>query len=94
MTIFSKLKQIKDLRSQAKTIQSALSGETIHAEKGKARIVMDGNFKVLAAEVDETSRDDVKDAINDAVSQVQKILARKVQKGELKMPDYDFSKKS
>jgi len=40
--MFSKLKHLKDLRSQAKTIQSALSEEKIISEKHGISVAMDG----------------------------------------------------
>lgn len=86
MSLFSKLKQIKDLREQAKTLQTQLSQETVHSQKGAVSVVMDGNFKIIQIEIDGREREDAKDAVNDAVGQVQKLLARKVQKGEIKAP--------
>ena len=44
--MFNKLKALKDLRSQAKTMQNALAGETITVEKGGVKLVMNGNMEV------------------------------------------------
>lgn len=50
--MFSKLKQVKDLRSQAKTLQNSLSQETISAEHKDCRLKMDGNQKILELHID------------------------------------------
>ncbi|HMB66091.1 MAG TPA: YbaB/EbfC family nucleoid-associated protein, partial [Patescibacteria group bacterium] len=49
--MFNKLKQYKDLRSQAKTMQDSLSEESITMEKKGVKIVMDGNMKVKSMEI-------------------------------------------
>ncbi len=82
--MFEKLKQIKDLRSQAKTMQNALAGESVTAEKGGVKITMDGNMDVKSvviadgmtkAQIEVATRD----AINETVKQIQKVIAQKMQ---------------
>lgn len=96
--MFEKLKQYKDLRSQAKTLQNKLSTETIHAKalSGKLQIVMDGNQKVLSVEVspellNETMKkkmeDGIKDLFDNAHNELQKVMMKKMRSGDLKMPD-------
>jgi len=98
MSQLSKLKQFKDLRKAAKEMQSTLSEETAMGEGagGKVSLVMDGNQSVLSAEVDpELLTPDakskleggIKDAVNDAVKKIQKLMAKKMQSGDIKMPD-------
>ncbi len=88
MSMFSKLKQIKDLRQQAKSIQSSLSQEHIEgtAAWGKIKIQMNGNQEVECVNIDqELLRSDkkadlengVKEAINEAVKKVHKVMAAK-----------------
>ena len=45
-SMLTKLKQFKDLRAQAKTMQSTLSHETAHGSGagGKVNVVMDGTL--------------------------------------------------
>src|SRR3990167_527336 len=104
MSMFNKLKQIKDLRLQAKELQKTLSQETVHesAAGGKVNLVMDGNQKILSVDVDaellspdkkETIERGIKDAVNGAIKKLQTQMAKKMQKGEIEMPDLSSLKK-
>ena len=98
MSMFSKLKEIKDLRSQAKTLQNALKDEHVEvtAAWGKVKVKMNGNQEVEAVEIDRElmspeKKSDlekaIKEAVNDANHKVQKIMAEKVRKsGGLSIP--------
>jgi hypothetical protein len=44
--MFEKLKQIKDLRTQAKTMQNALSGEAVTVEKNGISLTINGNLEL------------------------------------------------
>lgn len=82
--MFSKLKQFQDLRSQAKTMQSALSQETITEEKNGVKVVLNGNMEVTSITLNESlsksSQEDVlKTCFNDAVKRAQRIMAKKLQ---------------
>ncbi len=96
--MLTKLKQFKDLRSQAKTMQSVLAQETAHGNGagGKVNVVMDGTQKILSLDIDATllTADNKKkveqgviDALSSATKELQKIMAKKMQSGELSMPD-------
>lgn len=85
--MFNKLKQFKDLRDKAKTIQNALATE--HAEGtagwGKVKVEIDGNQKVLSVTIDPGAMNDktkleemVRDATNDAMQKIQKVMASKL----------------
>lgn len=85
--MFSKLKQFKDLRDRAKTIQATLSEERVEGSSGwgKVKVVMDGNQKAVSVSIDQDQMNDktklenlLKDAINDAVEKVQKVMASKL----------------
>ncbi|MFH1631520.1 MAG: YbaB/EbfC family nucleoid-associated protein [bacterium] len=83
--MFNKLKQIKDLRSQAKEMQSALAEIIIVGKSGgnKVMITIDGNQQVQGVKIDEgLSREEteraVKDAFNDAAKKLQKEMAQKM----------------
>ena len=97
-SMLSKLKQYKDLRSQAKSVQSVLSEETVHADGagGKVNIVMDGNQKIMSLDIDESLlapehkekiQQGVIDAIAASTKKIQKVMAKKIQSGEMEMPD-------
>jgi len=82
--MFSKLKQFKDLRSQAKTMQNALSQETITEEKNGVKVVLNGNMEVTGLTLNESlsksSQEEIlKDCFNDAVKRAQRIMAKKLQ---------------
>lgn len=82
--MFNKLKQIKDLRDQAKTMQTALSGEVFTEEKNGVKITINGNMEVSSVSLNETlsksaQEDAVKGAINDAIKKAQKVMAKKLQ---------------
>lgn len=96
--MLSKLKQYKDLRSQAKSVQSVLSEETVHATGagGKVNIVMDGNQKILSLDIDDgllapehkaKIEKGVQEALEDATKKIQRVMAKKIQSGEMEMPD-------
>ena len=83
--MFNKLKQIKDIRSQAKELQSKLGDVMIvgKSQGGRVMITIDSNQKVQAVQIEEgleTSKIEagVKDAMNDAVKKLQKELASKM----------------
>lgn len=83
--MFNKLKQIKDIRSQAKQMQSALAEVMIvgRGAHGKVMITIDGNQKVQGVKIDDDLdrakiADGVKDAFDDAIKQLQKEMASKM----------------
>jgi len=82
--MFNKLKQLKDLRSQAKNIQNVLAEETIEAEKSGIKIVMNGNMEVKSLTINsdiakESLEGILKNLINDAIKKTQKVMAKKMQ---------------
>jgi DNA-binding YbaB/EbfC family protein len=82
--MFNKLKQIKDLRSQAKTMQSALSQESITVEKGGIKVVINGNMEVSSVSINqELSKDSIEgllvEAVNEAIKKTQRLMAQKMQ---------------
>ena len=82
--MFNKLKQIKDLRSQAKTMQNALSGESVTINKSGIKMVMNGNMEVTEFKAeDDISKEALiqlmPSVINDGIKDVQKIMAKKMQ---------------
>ena len=81
--MFNKLKQIKDLRSQAKSMQNTLAQETITAEKHGITIIMDGNMEITKITVSDNAKanlnDNLKEAFNEAIKKTQKVMAKKMQ---------------
>jgi len=79
--MFDKLKQGKQLlqmRSQAKELQRKLAEVTESVEKGNVKVKVSADQKVVFVEVDGETRDDIKDAINEAFKNVQKKAAQKM----------------
>lgn len=82
--MFNKLKQFKDLRDQAKTMQNALAGEKVTIEKKGIKITMNGNMEIIELIIPEDlSKDDIskymKEAVNESIKKVQKLMATKMQ---------------
>jgi len=85
--MFNKIKAIKDLRNQAKKIQSGLSEINAEGEAawGKIKIKIDGNQQVLEVKINEEMLKDktkleeaVKEAANDAIKKIQRQMAGKM----------------
>ncbi len=96
--MFSKLKEVKDLRESAKKMKNVLSdvSATGSALGGKVSVTMDGNQDVSSVTIDASLltpasqtrvQDGVRDAVNSAVKEIQKSMAKKLRSGELEMPD-------
>ncbi len=82
--MFHKLKHLKDLRSQAKTMQNALSGESVTVEKGGITVIMNGNLEVTKISINEELAKDslegmLADCVNEATKKVQRLMAQKMQ---------------
>ena len=82
--MFNKLKNIKDLRSQAKQMQSALSGEAITVEQGGIKVIMNGNMEITSITInDDLAKDSVEgmliELINEAIKKAQRLMAKKIQ---------------
>lgn len=82
--MFNKLKQIKDLRSQAKTMQNALAEESVTVDKNGVTVVMNGNMEVVKIEIkNDLSKEELAKIFtglfNDAVKQTQRVMAKKMQ---------------
>lgn len=90
MSMFSKLKQFKDMRDQGKKLQEALGGEsvTVRALGDKVVMTMDGNLRISGLVIDpEVLTPDkksklesaIKDAHDEAMKKMQRIIAGKMQ---------------
>ena len=88
MSVFSKLKQFKDLRDQGKKLQNALAGESVTAHSNGVAITMDGKLQLTGVAIDdellspakkEKLQNAIKDAHGEATKKMQKIMAGKMQ---------------
>ena len=94
-SLFSKLNQIKDLKSQAKQMQDVLSQETVEVERNGIKIKMDANQKILSLDINDgieksTIESTIPNLINDGNDKVRKILAEKMRSGDISIPDFKF----
>ena len=83
--MFNKLKQLKDLKSQANQIKSQLAEEITEVEKNGIKILINGNQEIIsykvtnqellnpekASELETT----LKEATNEAIKEAQKMMA-------------------
>ncbi len=87
--MFNKLKQFRDMRTQAKDLQSKLAQEsvTVNSAGGKIVLTMDGNLTMTALAIDdelmaidkkEKLQSAIKDAHGDAIKKIQRIMATKM----------------
>ncbi len=98
MSMLGKLKQFKDLRDQGKKMQALLGDEstTATAGGGKVAVTLDGNLQMSGLAIDTELLNPtqkiklesaVKDAHNDALKKMQRVIATKMQaSGDFKMP--------
>jgi len=90
--MFEKLKQIKDLRSQAKQMQNVLGQEVVTVDKDGITLTMNGNQEVLSLklnpEIDhEKTAKILINLFNDAFKEIQKKIAAKMRDGSIQMPN-------
>ncbi|EKD49891.1 MAG: hypothetical protein ACD_63C00021G0004 [uncultured bacterium] len=92
--MFNKLKQFKDMRAQAKELQSKLAGETVTGEavQGMVKISMNGNQEIQEVHIDEKlltpeNKDQIENAVKEAFEKCSKelksLMIQKVQAGEI-----------
>jgi DNA-binding YbaB/EbfC family protein len=85
--MFNKLKQFKDIRDQAKTMQSELAKENITVNTGGVEVTMNGNLALTNVNIDsdmlsvdkkEKLEKAVKQAHEDALKKMQRVMAMKM----------------
>ena|SRR3989344_2365577 len=96
MSLFNKLSQIRDLKAQAKSLQSQLAEESVRVEKQGVELVMDGNQKITKLEINpellsperkERLEEIIKELQNEAIGKVQRLMAEKMRSlGNFNLP--------
>lgn len=79
--MFNPLGQLGDLkrmRDQAMQIQRMLQAEEITVEKHGVKVVITGDQKIVAIEVNGKNDNNVRDAINEAIKKSQELAAKKL----------------
>ncbi|OGY27475.1 MAG: hypothetical protein A2864_02745 [Candidatus Woykebacteria bacterium RIFCSPHIGHO2_01_FULL_39_12] len=78
--MFDKLKQLYEMKKQADTIKKELEQEVLEVNHGDVTVRINGAQKILNLEYSEgTGSDKIKDAVNKALDEAQKIAAKKMQ---------------
>ena len=82
--MFNKLKQFKDLRSKAKTLQNALAQESVEYEKHGVKAIMNGNMEITQLVIapglaQDRLQNTLTEVINETIKRAQKIMAKKGQ---------------
>ncbi len=91
--MFNKLKQFKDLRSEAKKLQSELATEEVSVEKDGIVLKMNGNQEVISLSIPSsldaaTIEKALPGMINDAMKKIQRVIAMKMKSGDFNIPNF------
>lgn len=79
--MFNKLKEVKDLRDQAKSLQSKLAEEKVTVEHKSCSMTMDGNQQILKLSLaDDLMAKDQKTKLEAALIDLHAQALKKVQK--------------
>lgn len=98
MTLFSKLKQIQDLKKKAGELKNLLKDETAEINSDGIKIIMDGNQEVLEIDLNETLLNPeekeklekiLKNNFNEAIKKVQRLMAEKIRTSGIEMPNFN-----
>jgi len=87
MSLFSQLKQITDLKDQAKKLQKELELEVVDAEKSGVKVTINGNQEIKKVEITDQNllsnkeklENAIKEATNESIKKVQMVMAKKMQ---------------
>ena len=78
--MFDKMKQMYELKKQADAMKKELEAEVIEIEHGEVTVKVDGTQKIKSLNFPaDIEPEKVKDAVNKAMDEVQKIAAKKMQ---------------
>lgn len=95
MSILNKLNQFKDLRNQAKNLQSQLKEESVTCSASGVSLTMDGNQDIISINIEDSLmtpekktklESALKEAYGDALKKIRKILVTKMQASGIKLP--------
>ncbi|MDO8499603.1 MAG: YbaB/EbfC family nucleoid-associated protein [bacterium] len=97
MSVFSKLKQFKDLREQGKKLQDVLAdvSTTANTAGNKVALTMNGNMQITGLAIDDDMmtvanksklQEAIKDAHKDAMKKIQREAAVKMKESGISLP--------
>lgn len=96
MTLFSKLKEIQELKKKAGELKNLLGDEKVEIDNDGIKIVINGNQKVLEIKInEELLKSESKEKlerllqinINEAIKKVQRLMAEKIKSSGFQMPN-------
>ena len=73
---FKQIGEIRKMRDQAMQIQRELQGEEVIIDKNGVHIVISGDQKIKILESNGRSDDDVKDAVNEAITKASELVTQ------------------
>lgn len=78
------MKNLKEMRSQAKTLQNALADEKVTVSKKSVTVTMNGNMEITDITLEpemsnEDIKNNIKECVNEANKKAQKLMAQKMQ---------------
>jgi len=94
--MFSKLNQIKELRSQAKEMQKTLGQESEEVSYGGVTLRMDGNQNLTACEIDtellnrekkQQLEKNIIKAHEDLIKKIHRVMAKKIKDSGYSLPN-------
>ena len=78
--MFDKVKQMYELKKQADELKKMLAKEIVEVEAAGMKVVMSADQKVQSVDLgDNPNSDTLKDMLNKAVDESQKVAAKKMQ---------------
>ncbi len=78
--MFDQVKELYQLKKQADEMKKALEKEVIEVESGDMKVVITGDQKIQSIHLgDSVDEDSLKDVINKALEESQKVAAKKMQ---------------
>jgi len=73
------LKQLNEMRVQAKKMQKALADEKVEVEESGIKVVLTGDMKIEEITIDGEEEKRVVNVLNKAMKKAQKLAAKKMQ---------------
>ncbi len=96
MSMFSKLNQIKELRTQAKEMQKTLGQESEEVSYGGVKLKMDGNQNLTSCQIDpelldKNKKDELEKNIikahEELIKKIHRVMAKKIKDSGYSLPN-------
>ena len=96
MSLFSKLKQIQDLKKKAGELKGLMAAEIVEIDEGGVKMKMNGQQEILELTINEQllnseNKNQLEKTLqknfNEAIKKIQRLMAEKIQASGFKMPN-------